>query len=130
SSFSASHNSDARVARFRSNIGSVLVSSGSLEGARRRKETMEERTGNVSHRCSRRINPIPNRWIPLIFLYLKKCSLVVIAGRFPGVTVSLSCSRNRFLSTHVLPKNFGYLNSPVRFLVVLENRNDRALSRY
>src|SRR2546426_4931747 len=88
SSFSASHNSDARLAGFRSNIGSVLVSSGSLEGARRRKETMEERTGNVSHRCSRRINPIPNRWIPLIFLGLKKCSLVVISGRFLGVTVS------------------------------------------
>src|SRR6266581_3749515 len=88
SSFSASHNSNARIARFRSNIGSVLVSSGSLEGARRRKETMEERTGNVSHRCSSRINPIPNRWIPLIFLGLKKCSLVVFSGRFPGETVS------------------------------------------
>src|SRR5439155_11830879 len=87
-SFSGSHSRDASVGRFRSNIGSVLVSSGGLEGARRRKETMEERTGNVSHRCSRRINPIPNRWIPLIFLGLTQCSLVVFSGRFPGVTVS------------------------------------------
>src|SRR5213078_4750230 len=46
------------------------------------------RTGNVSHRCSSRINPISNRWIPLIFLGLKKCSSVVFSGRFPGETVS------------------------------------------
>src|SRR5439155_274474 len=95
SSFSASHNSDARVARFRSYIGSVLVPSGSLEGARRRKETMEERTGNVSHRCSSRINPISNRWIPLIFLGLKKCSSVVFSGRFSLVKrCHLPWSRN------------------------------------
>src|SRR5256886_11885041 len=52
------------------------------------------------------------RWIPLIFLGLKKCSSVVFSGRFLVKRCHLPWSRNRFLSTHVLPKNFGYLNSP------------------
>ena len=37
-------------------------------------------------------------------------------------------ARNRLLPGHVLPKHLGYLNSPVRFLIVLKNCNYRTFS--